>query len=168
MTLSRTYRPLVLTVFVVTSAVFPRIWAIVVKLTPSVDTRRSKSWVSQPANSPPAPACRMVIEWMVLVEPRSTWRNLVASSEHHLSLVPPVTLPLTALSGVSVLLHAVEPVAGRFNARLLDGGGGGPPPASYSGRRAGVPVAHDGGGAPSRKSSAPPELAAGAGWAGRP
>ena len=130
--MSRTYRPLVLTVFVVTSAVFPRIWAIVVKLTPSVDTRRSKSWVSQPANSPPAPACRMVIEWMVLVEPRSTWRNLVASSEHHLSLVPPVTLPLTALSGVSVLLHAVEPVAGRFSARLLPGGGVVPPYTSSS------------------------------------
>src|SRR5438270_384270 len=105
MTLSRTYRPLVLTVFVVTSAVFPRIWAIVVKLTPSVDTRRSKSWVSQAALSPPAPAGRRTIEQRGVIAPRSTWRNSGEATEHHLSLLPPDTLPLTALSGVSVLAH---------------------------------------------------------------
>ena len=60
-------------------------------------------------------------------EPRSTWRNLVAASEQNLSLLPPDTDPLTALSGVSVLLHGAEPVAGRFSARLPPGGGGGVP-----------------------------------------
>ena len=38
--------------------------------------------------------------------------------EHHLSLFPPDTDPLTALAGVSLLLHGVEPVAGRLTARF--------------------------------------------------
>src|SRR5579859_4615721 len=125
---SRTYRPLVLTVLVVTSAVLPRTVATVVKLVPSLDTCRSKSSVSQHVHSLPAPACRIVMLWMVIVEPRSTWRNLVASSEQNLSLVPPLTLPLTALSGVSELLQGVDPVAGLFSARLPGGGGGVPLP----------------------------------------
>src|SRR5436309_1553722 len=128
----RTNRPLVLNVLVVTSAVLLRTVATVMKFTPSLDTWRSKSWVSQPANSPPAPACRIVMVWIVMVEPRSTWRSLVAASEQNLSLVPPDTLPLTALSGVSVLLHGADPVAGLFSARLLPGGGDDPPYTSSS------------------------------------
>src|SRR5215813_5007389 len=92
------------------------------KLVPSLDTWRSKSRVSQPLVSPPAPAWRSTIDESGVTAPRSTWRKSGEAPEHHLSLVPPDTLPLTALSGVSVLLHGVEPVAGRFNARLV------PPP----------------------------------------
>src|SRR6185295_9286444 len=77
--------------------------------------------------SPPAPACRTT-NWLTLnVLPRSTWRNLVAAPEHHLSLRPPVTLPFTALAGPSFELHGALPVAGLFRARF-DGegvGGGG-------------------------------------------
>src|SRR5438477_2230598 len=122
-TLTRTNRPVALTAVSVTSAVLPRTWATVVKLLPSVDTCRSKSWVSQPLNSPPAPAWRMVRWLRCIDEPRSTCRNLVASVLQNLSLVPPDTEPLTALSGVSVLLHGVDPVAGRFSARFPPGGG---------------------------------------------
>src|SRR5207248_9883767 len=122
-----TNRPVALTAVSVTSAVLPRTCATVVKVVPSVETCRSKSWVSQPLNSPPAPAWRMVTWLRCIDEPRSTRRNLVASSEQNLSPVPPETLPLTALSGVSVLPHGADPVAGRFNARLPPGGGWLPP-----------------------------------------
>src|SRR5437764_56859 len=122
-TLSRTNRPVTLTGVSVTSAVLPRTCATVVKVVPSVETCRSKSCVSQPLNSPPAPACRIVTWLRCIDEPRSTWRNLVAALEQHLSLLPPETEPLTALAGVSLLLHGVEPVAGLFSARLPEGGG---------------------------------------------
>src|SRR2546421_736923 len=132
MTLSRMNRPLVLTAWFVTDAVFPRAWTTVVKFVPSLETWMSKSLVFQVVDSLPAPACRTVNFAMFCTDPRSTWRNLVpVTSEHHLSPVPPDTEPLTALSGVSPLLHDVEPVAGRFSARLpLGGGGGGVPPES--------------------------------------
>src|SRR4051794_29386605 len=51
-------------------------------------------------------------------EPRSTVRASGVALEHHLSLLPPDTEPLTALAAISLLLHGVEPVAGRFSARL--------------------------------------------------
>src|SRR2546429_135471 len=122
--LSRTYRPLVLTLWLVTAAVLPRTWTGVVKVTPSLDTWMSKSRVLNDGSSPPAWACRTVNVWIAIDEPRSTVRILVGSPEHHLSLLPPETLPLNAFSGPSVLAHGVEPVAGRFSARLV----GVPPP----------------------------------------
>ena len=79
--------------------------------------------VSHSVSSPPAPACRIVTCVSFFDEPRSTCRNAGESSEQNLSLVPPDTEPLTALSGVSVLLHGVDPVAGRFSARFPPGGG---------------------------------------------
>jgi hypothetical protein len=50
--------------------------------------------------------------------PRSTPRNLVAPREHHLSLLPPETLPLTALAGHSVGAHWLSAMAALFSARL--------------------------------------------------
>src|SRR5690348_12364861 len=127
-TLSRTNRPVTLTAVSVTSAVLPRTCATVLKFVPSVETCRSKSCVSHPLNSPPAPACRIVTWLRCIDEPRSTWRNLVAASEQNLSPLPPETDPLTALSGVSVELHGADPVAGLFSARLPPGGGDEPLP----------------------------------------
>src|SRR5438270_198465 len=126
MTLTRTNRTVVLTAVSVTSLVLPRTWATVVKLVPSVDTCRSKSLVSHSVSSPPAPACRRVMWDRCIDEPRSTCRNEGEADEQHLSLVPPDTEPLTALSAVSFALHVAPPeVAGRFSARFPDGGGGG-------------------------------------------
>src|SRR5919204_526558 len=119
MTFSRMNRPDVLTGWVDTSAVLPRACTTVVKLVPSLDTWMSKSRVSQAEVSPPAPACRTMNCDSDCTEPRSTWRNLVAASEQNLSLVPPDTLPLTALSGVSLELHGAEPVAGRLSAMFV-------------------------------------------------
>src|SRR2546423_11278497 len=98
MTLSRTNRPLVDTGCVLTLAVLPRACTTVVKLVPLFDTWRSKSRVLNDVLSPPAPACRTVNDVIAADEPRSTWRNLVAASEHHLSLLPPDTEPLNAFS----------------------------------------------------------------------
>ena len=60
--------------------------------------------------SPPAPACWTVMVLTGVAPPRSTCHHLVLPVEHHLSLVPPDTLPLTALAGPSLLLQAAEPV----------------------------------------------------------
>src|SRR2546430_14003377 len=120
---SLTNRPLAAWLTVVTSAVLPRIWLTVVKFVPSLDTWMSASLVFQSAVSPPAWALRMMNDWIDIVEPRSTWRNFVAAPEQNLSELPPETLPLNALSGVSLELHAVDPVAGRPRATLV-----GPPP----------------------------------------
>ena len=54
----------------------------------------------------------------VCTEPRSTCSQDGEANEQNLSVVPPETLPLTALAGVSLLLQAVEPVAGLLSARL--------------------------------------------------
>src|SRR2546430_591580 len=116
--LSRTYRPLVLTLWLVTAAVLPRTWTGVVKVTPSLDTWMSKSRVLNDGSSPPAWACRTVKELIAIVEPRSTVRILGVALEHHLSLLPPETLPLNAFAGPSLALHGVDPVAGLFSARL--------------------------------------------------
>src|SRR4051794_22265706 len=123
-TLSRTYRPVVFTGWVVTPSVFPRACATVVKLVPLSDTWMSKSLVLNDVLSPPALAWRTVNDEIAVDEPRSTWRNRLAAPEHHLSLLPPDTLPLTAFAGPSLLLHGVDPLAGLFSARLSDGGGG--------------------------------------------
>ena len=45
-----------------------------------------------------------------------------AAREHHLSLLPPETLPLTALAGPSLALQAAEPVAGLFRATFCSPG----------------------------------------------
>src|SRR5438128_7154287 len=124
MTFSRTYRPLAETLTVVTSDVLPRICATVVHVLPSLDTCTSASSVSQVADSPPAPALRRVKDRMAFVEPRSTWSHLLVPPEHHLSDKPPETLPLKALSGVSLVLHEESAVAGRRRATLET-----PPPA---------------------------------------
>src|SRR6266508_4435709 len=133
MTTRRMNRPLVFTAWSLTLAVFPRTCATVLNVVPLADTCRSKSRVFIPAPSPPAPAWRTVNLLNATVEPRSTVSVLFpATCEHHLSLLPPDTEPLTAFSGPSLLLHGVEPVAGRFNARLFPVGGG-VVPVSYDG-----------------------------------
>ena len=77
------------------------------------------------ALSPPAPACRTMNEVNAIDEPRSTVSVRGVPLEHHLSVSPPDTDPLTALAAVSFELHVALPeVAGRFNARLLLPGGG--------------------------------------------
>src|SRR4051812_20898116 len=103
------YRPLAVTGWLVTLAVLPVTVTAVVQLAASFDTWMVKSRVLKVVLSPPAPACRTVNDWIAFVEPRSTCRNFVAAVEHHLSLLPPETLPLTAFSGPSVVAHAAEP-----------------------------------------------------------
>src|SRR6266508_979479 len=125
MTLSRTNRPLTLTGCVVTAEVLPRTCTTGVNEVPLAETSRSKSRVLRSAPSLPAWAWRTTIDVMVTTEPRSTCRKSGAALEHHLSPLPPETLPLTAFAGPSVEAHGAEPVAGRFNARLPPGGGGG-------------------------------------------
>src|SRR6185295_1652831 len=127
-TLSRMKRAFVAdTLWVVTLAVLAVALATVVKLVPLALTWMLNACVLKLVLSPPAPACRTT-NWLTLnVLPRSTWRNLVAAPEHHLSLRPPVTLPFTALAGPSFELHGALTVAGLFRARF-DGegvGGGG-------------------------------------------
>ena len=65
------------------------------------------------ADPPPVPACRTVKLVIDAVAPRSTRRYLALAVEHHLSLLPPETLPLTAFSGPSVAAHGADPVAGQ-------------------------------------------------------
>src|SRR5438874_1749446 len=131
MTFSRTNRPVTGedSGTFVTSAVLPRICATVVKFVPSVETWMSASFVSQVADSPPAPALRRVKDLMENDWPRSTWRNLLVPSEHHLSLFPPETLPLNAFAGPSLALHIESAVAGLFSATLV---GPVPPPLPYT------------------------------------
>ena len=105
-----------------TLAVLPRTWATVVQVVPSAETCRSKSRVFHDVLSPPAPAWRRVTDLTAVAAPRSTCRYFVAAVEQNLSLVPPETLPLTALAGPSLALQAADPVAGRFSARFGDGG----------------------------------------------
>src|SRR3954451_23493412 len=104
-TFSRTYRPVAVTGWVDTSAVLPRAWTTVVQVVPSPDTARSKSRVFQPASSPPAPAWRTTNDLIWYPAPRSTRSDGAEPSEHHLSVVPPDTEPLTAFSGPSPAAH---------------------------------------------------------------
>src|SRR5690349_19979606 len=78
----------------------------------------SKSRVFQRAASPPAPACRTTNRPTDTLAPRSTRRNLLAPSEHHLSARPPVTVPLTAFAGPSAAAHWLSALACLFSARF--------------------------------------------------
>jgi hypothetical protein len=71
------------------------------------------------ADSPPACACFTVKLVRLMFAPKSTCRKRLAAVVQNLSVLPPLTLPFTALAGPSLVLHAALPVAGRFNARLL-------------------------------------------------
>jgi hypothetical protein len=73
----------------VTLAVLPVTVATVVQVVPFVDTWRLKSRVFQSVVSPPAPACRMVMDWTLYDVPRSTCHHFDAPAEHHLSVLPP-------------------------------------------------------------------------------
>src|SRR5256885_16194609 len=74
----------------------------------------------------------MTIWFTECTPPRSTCQDCVpiAPSEHHLSVNPPVMLPLTALAGPSLALHELSAVAGWFSARLF---GTAPPPLDAGG-----------------------------------
>src|SRR5450432_4944757 len=58
---------------------------------------------------------------MSKLAPRSTCRNFASASEHHLSPLPRITLPLTAFSGPSVPAQGALPLAALFNARFAGG-----------------------------------------------
>src|SRR5690349_7085280 len=82
--------------WVVLLAVFAVTVAAVVHVVPLVDVWMLKSRVFQPASSPPAPACCTTNRLTDCAEPRSTWSHLLVPSEHHLSALPPLTVPLKA------------------------------------------------------------------------
>ena len=103
---------------VVVEAVLPVTVATVVQLDPSVLTCSVKSRVFHAVFSPPAPACLTTNRETVCAEPRSTCSHFDAPVEHHLSLLPPVTLPLTAFAGVSLALHDESAVAALPSARF--------------------------------------------------
>src|SRR5689334_4523138 len=101
----------------------------------------SKAPVFQPVFSPPRPACFTTNEETFCAEPRSTCRNFVAADEHHLLATP--RTPSNALSGVSLALHEVEPVAGLPAARLvprLGAAAGGVQPSLNDGGTSAAPV----------------------------
>src|SRR5690349_2045392 len=107
---------------VVVLAVFPVTVAAVVHEVPLVLVWMLKSRVFQETFSPPEPAC-FTMNWLtVWLEPRSTCSHLVAPDEHHLSALPPPVLPLTALSGPSVVPQELSAVAALPSARLVGGG----------------------------------------------
>src|SRR5688572_28789663 len=83
-----------------------------------------KAFVFHALLSPPAPAWRTMNCVMAKLEPRSTCIHLVATLAHHLSVLPPETLPLTALFGPSLTLHDPLAVAGLFRATLVGVNGG--------------------------------------------
>ena len=109
-------------VVVVTLAVLPRTCAAVAQVTPSVLVCTSKSRVLNAAFSPPAPACRITTRPTETVASRSTRHHFEAPSEHHLSALPPLTVPFTALAGPSVEAHWLSAVAALFSARFVTGG----------------------------------------------
>src|SRR3954462_9004291 len=117
LTLSRTYRASALIAVVVESAELPRTCARVVHVLASSEVSRSKSRASYDGDSPPAPACRSSTEPMCCFDPRSTCSHLLAPCEHHLSVHPASTLPLTALSGPSPAPQDESAVAVLGNAR---------------------------------------------------
>src|SRR5438552_9740505 len=89
----------------------------VVKFVPSVLVWMVYAPVFQPVFSPPRPACLMTKLETFCVEPRSTWRNNGAVSEHHLLLL--ARFPSTAMLLVSVPAHGADEVVGLPNARLV-------------------------------------------------
>src|SRR5690349_2884652 len=139
---------------VVTFAVLAVTVTTVVKFVPSVLTWRLNALVFQPVCSPPAPAWSITIWLTEWVPPRSTCQNWVpmAPSEHHLSDVPPVMLPLTALSGVSLALQELSAMAGCRSARL----GGTVPPPLYAGGASPGALPHEVAVEPSVKSNVTP------------
>src|SRR5947207_8306559 len=151
----RTKRALVaVMLLVVTLAVLLVTVTTVVKFVPSVLTEMVNALVFQPVCSPPAPAWSMTNCVTLCTPPRSTCQNWLptAPSEHHLSDSPPVMLPLTALSGVSVEAHEPSAVAGWFSARLF----GTVPPPLYAGGASAAPLPHELAVEPSVKSSVTP------------
>src|SRR5690349_20234269 len=121
-TFNRTYRAVAAAMsYVVVLAVLPVTVVLVVQVAPSRLVWMVKSRVFQPVFSPPAPACLTTNLFTLWLAPRSTWRNLLLPREHHLSLLPPETEPLTALAGPSLPLHELSAVAGLFSARFRPG-----------------------------------------------
>src|SRR2546423_14897117 len=96
----------------------------------------------------------MTIWFTECTPPRSTCQDCVpiAPSEHHLSVNPPVMLPLTALAGPSLALHELSAVAGGFSARVF----GTPPPPLYARGGAAAPPAPQPGPGTSVKSRGTP------------
>src|SRR5580704_6524772 len=92
------------------------------KFTPSVDTWILKAAVLLPKPSPPAPACSTTKRETLKTAPRSTVIQELATFEHHLSLSPPETLPLTAWAAVCEELHGVLLVVAPFSARFCGAG----------------------------------------------
>src|SRR5690349_17714590 len=102
----RIQRAFTSTVWLVVDAVLLVTVAAVDQTPPPCDVSMVKFFVLRVAASPPAPACLTVNFLMDWPAPRSTSNDLLpAAAEHHLSLRPAVTVPLTALAGVSVALH---------------------------------------------------------------
>src|SRR5277367_5673310 len=81
-----------------------------------------KAAVLLPKPSPPAPACSTIFFSSRKRHTRSTVIQELATFEHHLSLSPPETLPLTAWAAVCEELHGVLLVAGAFSARFCGAG----------------------------------------------
>src|SRR5256885_6149878 len=96
----------------------------------------------------------MTIWFTECTPPRSTCQDCVpiAPSEHHLSVNPPVMLPLTALAGPSLALHELSAVAGWFSARLF----GTAPPPLYAGGAAAAALPPQLALEPSAEASRPP------------
>lgn len=90
----------------------------VLQVEPLLDVWMVNALLFQAVDSPPAPACWSVKLLTVCAVPRSTCIHAGEVSEQNLSVVPPETLPLTALAADSVLLQGAELVVGLFNARL--------------------------------------------------
>src|SRR5262245_59135372 len=82
-----------------------------------------KSRVLKVALSPPAAAWRVVKLATLSVCPRSTCRQSGDVWPHHLSALPPVTVPFTAFSGPSVAAHEPLADAGLLSARFDPAGG---------------------------------------------
>src|SRR6218665_2401393 len=102
-------------------AVLPVTVATVSKVTLSVLTLSVKSWVFHWADSPPAPAWETMILSIDCALPRSTCHHLsLLVLSHHLSPLPPLMEPFTALDGFSLALHEALAVASWLSARLVD------------------------------------------------
>src|SRR5579859_2054506 len=109
-------------VLVVILAVLPVTITTVVQFEPSVLIWMLKSLVFQPVFSPPAPACCSTKRPTLYVFPRSTCNQYFppVPPEHHLLSL--ITLPSTALSGVSAELQELSAVVVLYHARFaLDG-----------------------------------------------
>src|SRR2546421_567289 len=132
----------------------PLRFTTVVKFVPSVLVWMVYAPVFQPVFSPPRPACLMTKLDTVCVEPRSTWRNIGAVSEHHLLLLARV--PSTAIAPDSPAAHGAEDVVGLPSARLVPRLGavdGGVNPALNDGGTSPVPAWPGPSPAPTRRTT---------------